>query len=287
MNGFRFVPFLFAAALFGAVLSPASAAERIYCAGDDWPSHLQGVATDGMFLYWSHTTVLAKTDRTGKVLVKSGAVPSHHGDLCVKDGVVYVAVNRGRFNAEKGADSWVYAYKAEDLSFLRKWAVPELVHGAGGMTWKGDRFYLVGGLPATHDCNYVYEYTKDFAFVKRHVLASGWTNLGIQTVDYSDGKFRFGCYGGTRKSDGKRVPSWTLVTPDGFAPVSFVDENVSEGVLRFEGRIWKARIQCTNAGAVKAAANAIAAEKAKGVKKPSVRPVARLFRAWIEPADQK
>lgn len=43
--------------------------------------------------------------------------------------------------------------------------------------------------------NYVYEYNADFKFVKKHVLDSGHTHLGIQTAAFADGHWWFGCYG--------------------------------------------------------------------------------------------
>ena len=169
------------------------ACERIDCGGE-YKGHLQGVATDGAFIYWSFTDELVKTDLSGAVL-RSVAVPRHHGDLCVRDGTVYVAVNRGTFNSENRAVSEVSAYSAADLGFRRTWKLPMCGHGAGGMTWAGDRFFVVGGLPATHECNYVYEFTPDFRLVKRHELATGFTLMGIQTAAFEDGRFLFGIYG--------------------------------------------------------------------------------------------
>ena len=73
---------------------------------------------------------------------------------------------------------------------------------------------MVGGLPPTHDENYVYEYTPEFEFVERHVVKSGWTNLGIQTVDYSNGRFYFGCYGRKSKEDPAGLDCTITATPD-------------------------------------------------------------------------
>ncbi|MDI9373171.1 MAG: hypothetical protein QM840_09185, partial [Verrucomicrobiota bacterium] len=42
---------------------------------------------------------------------------------------------------------------------------------------------------------YLYEYDEKFAFRKRHVLASGYTLMGIQTVAFAEGAWWFGCYG--------------------------------------------------------------------------------------------
>jgi hypothetical protein len=73
--------------------------------------------------------------------------------------------------------------------------VPELVHGAGGMAWYDGKFIIVGGLPPGVNENYAYEYDENFRFVKRHVIASGYTLMGIQTIAQADGAWWFGCYG--------------------------------------------------------------------------------------------
>ena len=123
-------------------------------------------------------------------------VPSHHGDLCYKDGKIYVAVNLGKFNQPEGqADNWIFIYDATTLQELQRQAVPEVVHGAGGIAFNNGKFIVVGGLVPGSNENYLYEYTEDFNFVQRHVLASGYTLMGIQTITYHDGHFWFGCYG--------------------------------------------------------------------------------------------
>ena len=72
---------------------------------------------------------------------------------------------------------------------------PKLVHGAGGIAYHDGKFIVVGGLPDEVDENYLYEYDASFKFLRRHVLASGHTQLGIQTVAWADGSWWFGCYG--------------------------------------------------------------------------------------------
>jgi hypothetical protein len=166
----------------------------VRCEGE-YDRHLQGVTTDGTDLFWSFTTRILRTDKKGKILAACDA-PSHQGDLCVKDGVVYVAVNRGRFNQENEAVSEVSSYDAKTLKPIKTWPLPDMPHGAGGMTVKGDRFFVVGGLPATHECNYIYEYTGDFKLVRRHELKSGFTLMGVQTAAFEDGRLHLGIYGG-------------------------------------------------------------------------------------------
>ncbi len=185
------------------LLAAESAAEkldaqplRVDCEGR-YPGHLQGVCLDDEGnIYWSFTTRMVKTDAQGKLLKEVPAV-YHHGDLCYVEGQVYVAVNLGRFNDPAGkADGWIYVYDVENLKEVARHAVPQVKHGAGGMAWRDGRFIVVGGLPHEVDENYLYEYDRDFKFIKKHVLASGHTHLGIQGAAASiDGKWWFACYG--------------------------------------------------------------------------------------------
>lgn len=193
----RLVPALIIAAI--AVAAKAAGSEPGFAAVDcegTYPHHLQGVATDEQgAIFWCFTTRLVKTDRTGRVLAQVDAA-NHHGDLCYRDGKVYVAVNLGKFNRPEGsADCWVYVYRADDLSLLSRHPAAEVVHGAGGIAWQDGRFMVVGGLPPGVDENYVYEYDEQLKFVKRHVLKSGYTLMGIQTAAFGEGHWWFGCYG--------------------------------------------------------------------------------------------
>jgi hypothetical protein len=165
------------------------------CEGS-YKRHVQGICTNGKdAIYWCWTDVLVKTDADGRVL-KQVPVADHHGDLCYHQGRVYVATNLGKFNEPAGkADSWVHVYDGETLAELARHAVPELVHGAGGMAYHGGKFIIIGGLPPGVNENYLYEYDEAFKFQKRHVLASGHTEKGIQTIAYADGAWWFGCYG--------------------------------------------------------------------------------------------
>jgi len=176
-------------------LFESATATDIVCEGV-YPRHLQGVCTDEpRAIYWSWTEALVKTDWQGRIL-KQVPVASHHGDLCFHDGKVFVAVNLGEFNLPAGKeDSWVYVYDGETLAELARRPVREVAHGAGGMAYRDGRFIIVGGLPKDVDENYLYEYDEQFAFRKRHVLASGYTKMGIQTVAWANGSWWFGCYG--------------------------------------------------------------------------------------------
>jgi len=221
--------------MVSAILSVSAMSKDVISCEGTYGGHLQGVATDGESIYWSFTVRLVKTDLKGHILAALD-VPSHHGDLCVKDGVVYVAVNLGRFNFEDKGVSEVQAYAAKDLKPVGRWPLPMCGHGAGGMTYDGDRFFVVGGLPATHECNYVYEFTSDFTLVKRHELCTGFTLMGIQTAAFEDGKFLFGIYGCSGD------PSGVLVCPRDLG--SFVRRLGSGdvGILKLGNDYWTGRV---------------------------------------------
>jgi hypothetical protein len=183
-------------ALFGPHSTRAEPAFRPAACEGTYPRHVQGICTNGRdAIYWCWTEALVKTDLGGRIL-KQVPVANHHGDLCYHASRVYVATNLGKFNRPAGeADSWVYIYDGDTLAELAKRRVPELVHGAGGMEWHDGKFIIIGGLPPGVNENYVYEYDENFRFQKRHVLASGYTLMGIQTVAHADGAWWFGCYG--------------------------------------------------------------------------------------------
>jgi hypothetical protein len=210
--------------------------QPVACEGS-YPRHLQGVCIDeDGAIFWSFTTKLVKTDRDGEPLKKID-VASHHGDLCCRDGKVYVAVNLGKFNDPQGnADSWVYVYDADDLSLLAKYPTPEVTYGAGGVAQRDGRFLVVGGLPSGVEENYAYEYDNQFRFIRKHALPSGHTHLGIQTAAFADGHWWFGCYGS---------PQILLKADADLQHVERFQFNCSLGIVPLgDGRFLVARGKC-------------------------------------------
>lgn len=208
---------------------------NVRCEGS-YKHHLQGVCTDKDAIFWSFTTTLVKTDTQGKVLKKI-SVANHHGDLCFHDGKLYVAVNLGKFNDPKGnADSWVYVYDAETLKELAKHKTQEVFHGAGGIGIRNGRFFVVGGLPDDVEQNYVYEYDGEFKFLKKHIIKSGHTHLGIQTATFAHDRWWFGCYG---------EPKILLVTDKDFQMKGRFERDCSLGVEGLSGgRLLVANGRC-------------------------------------------
>jgi hypothetical protein len=202
---------------------PTGLFHHVQCEGI-YPKHLQGICTDEKeSIFWCFTDVLVKTNRDGRV-IKKIPVAFHHGDLCYHDGKVYVAVNLGKFNELSGktANSWVYVYDAANLSELARHKVPEVVFGAGGMGYHDGRFIVIGGLPPGVEENYAYEYDDNFSFIKRHVINSGYTLMGIQTAKHSGGCWWFGCYG---------KPAVLFKTDESFKLVGKVNFDCALGIV--------------------------------------------------------
>ena len=225
---------------------------NVACEGT-YPDHLQGIAADQDALYWSFTTTLVKTDLNGKRL-KAVPVADHHGDLCLDDDKLYVAVNLGKFNDPLGnADSWVYAYRTSDLSLVARHETPQVFHGAGGIGTRNGHFFVVGGLPDGIEENYVYEYHGQFKFLAKHVLKSGHTLMGIQTATFAENRWWFGCYGD---------PKILLVADADLRLQGRYEFDCSLGLVGLpDGRFLSASGNCADKGCTGTARIAVADEK--------------------------
>lgn len=230
----------------------------VACEGT-YPHHLQGVCMDSNAIYWSFTTTLVKTDLQGSLLKKI-PVANHHGDLCIEDGKVYVAVNLGRFNDPEGnADSWVYVYDAASLDEIARHETQQVFHGAGGISFQDGSFYVVGGLPDGVQENYAYQYDRDFKFVKKHVIASGHTFLGIQSAAFAHDRWWFGCYGS---------PAITLITDDKFNMIGRYEFNCSLGVEALpDGKLLVASGRCSKENGCSGSVTVATPDKTAGLKR--------------------
>lgn len=173
-----------------------------------YSDHLQGIAVDGDgVIFASLTHVLAKFDTCGKYIGEPQHVQYHHGDLTYHDGKLFVAVNRGGFNGEAPADSWIYVYDATTLQLCGEpYPVQQVTYGAGGIAYHDDRFLVVGGLRIGETKNLVYEFDYEFRSCAPRELDTGWTSDGIQTVCFAEDHWWFGTYGREVPSPPERTP---------------------------------------------------------------------------------
>jgi len=244
------------------VASPPPARELsrvrpVTCEGR-YPQHLQGICLDEGAIYWSFTTRLVKSDLTGRV-VREMPVVNHHGDLCLHEGRLYVAVNLGAFNDPQGnADSWVYVYDTQDLRELARHALPAVRYGAGGVGVREGRFFVVGGLPEGIAQNFVYEYSAEFQLVQRHAVASGPTHLGIQTATFAHDRWWFGCYGN---------PAVLLVTDAEFRLQGRHEFDCSLGVVGLPGgRLLAAHGTCAEDRGCTGAVRIVVPDQQRGLR---------------------
>lgn len=241
-----------------SLLLNSTTPEHIDCDGN-YRHHLQGICMDGDGnLFWSFTTTLVKTDKSGKVLRKID-VRNHHGDLCHHESLIYVAVNFGRFNDPEGhADSWVYVYRADDLALVSKHEVQQVFHGAGGIGYREGHFFIVGGLPDGVQENYVYEYDSTFRFIRKHVIRSGHTLLGIQTAAYAHDRWWFGCYGN---------PKILLVTDAEFRLLGRYEFDCSLGITGIaDGKLLGASGRCLKDSGCTGSANVLLPDDQSGLR---------------------
>ena len=228
---------------------PVKFGRRIVCAGE-YPGHLQGIATDGKHLYWVFTRTLVKTGLDGRIIAKRD-MKHHCGDPCWHEGKLFVPVCASGFNRKlpEGTPSrnFIHVFDA-DLKPLAVHPVPELEYGAGGIAVRDGHFFVVGGRPKDLPGNTVYEYDDAFKPVRRHEVAFD-SLKGIQTINYSSGRWYFGCYG---------TKLLTIETDGNFKVLRRLRPGTSVGMIPLDrglvlvGRIVKGKAHNRKRGAAQA-----------------------------------
>ena len=248
------IPVVVAAAFLCLCAESAQKTCRVTCGGA-YPYHLQGVATDGTNLYWSFTTALVKTDLSGSVIATNShphtISDGHMGDLCLKDGKLFVGMNfgKGSDGARKGDAVWVY--DTETMERVASHPTPEPAWCNNGVEWFEGSFWVITSAPRHSEYNYLYEYTPDFRYRTCVLVRSGWTNLGVQTICRVGDAVYIGCYGSnddkesphkscTIRVDGRRLLA--AARGRGAKPVEADwrrDVNTAEGMFVLDGKVWE------------------------------------------------
>lgn len=242
--------FIAAGAVVSSVEAKSLAYDSIRCDGK-WPYHCQGVATDGKNIYWSFTTVLVKTDLTGKTQTTFRIDRGHMGDLCFHDGKVFVGINNASAPDGTRVGDEVWEFDSVTLKRLKIYPTPQTIWCNNGLEWYDGHFWVICN--ASQDClyNYVFQYTPDFRFKCCRRIASGWTEHGVQAILYAKGRMMFACYGGKNGAgffdpccvftvDGKVLnsPYKSNERPPILPILSRVPVNACEGLLWLDGNVW-------------------------------------------------
>ncbi len=166
------------------------AEEKILCQAEA-KYHLQGVDSDGPFIYWSFTDVIFKTDLKGKV-VKEIQVASHHGDCCVHDGKLYVSVD---LRVKQQREPFIYVYDTKTLDYVKRFKLETFSDGPDGIAFVDGYFYIAEGKGKDDPQPYswIYQFTPEFKEVKKYKIP-GVMHYGIQAMTYAHGEFWLGTY---------------------------------------------------------------------------------------------
>ncbi len=157
--------------------------------------HLQGIDIDNGKIYWSQTFNLIRTDSKGNIERIIDA-EYHHGDICIANGKLYCAVNKGEFNqnpTENKAKNFVYVYDL-NLNCLSIIPINNIPEGLGAIEYHNGKFYLGGGCYKEEKTFKIFQFSEDFKFEKCFEIPVGNSLLGVQTLARAHGKFWLGCY---------------------------------------------------------------------------------------------
>lgn len=197
--------------------NPETHPNKIFCGVGGFPGHLQGVAADESGIYWSFYDTILKTDWKGKMLKKIPS-PTHAGDMCEADGLIYVSVcYYDKKQAEReGGTGWLYVYDTE-LNFVKKIAMPEVPRPDGVVKY-GKYFYIAnddfGYEP--HPFNFITMMDENFNVLKKVKVDFGKpTQYGAQTLNVIDGKIIASFYGDKGRSP-MLVPESLELLPEFF-----------------------------------------------------------------------
>ena len=157
--------------------------------------HIQGIDIDNGKIYWSQTFNLFRSDAKGNI-EHMVDVEYHHGDVCIANGKLYCAVNKGKFNqnpTENKAKNFVYVYDL-NLRCIQIIPINNMPEGLGAIEYHNGKFYLGGGCYKEEKTFKIFQFSEDFKFEKSYEIPVGNSWLGVQTIARAHGKFWLGCY---------------------------------------------------------------------------------------------
>lgn len=186
--------------------------------------HLQGISSDGEYMYWSNTDTIVKSTIGGSPRAQVEIFGGHLGDCDVYDGRLYVTYLGDALPGHRWGDwtaFYVYVFDTTDLSLVKKIRLDECYkfwdeknnspsdtrgfNGVDGTCIAPDpdggemRLFLACGIvpDPKYTSNVILKYSLEGEFLGEYRLPCGNTDLGIQNLDYDAdaGEFWFTTYG--------------------------------------------------------------------------------------------
>lgn len=161
---------------------------------DSWESlnAVQGVCSDGTYIYTSTNSKIYKYDMDGDLITSSETIPSGHlGGICYYGGNIYGAWHSGNFSVE-GDASKIKVFDASDLSFTTESGDLSCGYGAGAITYNydNDSFYVPESFAGYWDDGRVFEFNSTFSPTGNYTVHTGGNiNYGFQGISYLNGYF--------------------------------------------------------------------------------------------------
>ena len=148
-----------------------------------YTQHLQSIAYDGTYVYWSFTNKLVKSQEDGTTVLAVD-VPSHSGSICYNDNKIYVPLCVGGYGT--GSVNTINVYQTSDLTLIDSHVITDdIEYGIGAIAYNSNNGHFYIGNAATCALNIdarVYEFDSSFNKINVFVVAEATPSYGIESL---------------------------------------------------------------------------------------------------------
>jgi len=139
----------------------------------------QGITTDGTYLYLAGGTTVYKYTKDGSLVSSNDLADQvtlgHFGDLCYKDGYLYIADCN---YPDTPADNYIVKVDPSDLSFVAEYHITDLDAHDSGIAWDGTHFWISTYRESGYDR--AYKYNENFQYQNEYQELSHHFCQGIE-----------------------------------------------------------------------------------------------------------
>jgi len=153
-------------------------------------SHIQGAVNNEKenLIYTSFSTKVVVYDYYGIKQKESQNFEGYHiGSPTIYKNKI-VSVHSDTFDVLNNTSKVIFFN--DDLSINREIPLPEISYGAGAILFFKDNFFIAGGIDSNLNYNVIYQYDIYFNLISTHIINSGTTRQGIQTL-FTDGVYMY------------------------------------------------------------------------------------------------